>query len=121
VFALISLTLAALGVFAVSSFDVARRRHEMAVRVTLGATRRHLRHLILSAVVRPVVLGSALGLLGAWWSVRLVEGLVTGVPVYDARLYLGVAIFFVIVAATAAWFPARRAAQADPAETLRSN
>jgi predicted permease len=120
-FALISLILAGLGVFAVSSFDAARRRHEMAVRVTLGATRRHLRQLILRAVVRPVVIGSTLGLLGAWWSVRLVEGLVSGIPLHDARLHIGVAVFFVTVAALAAWLPARRAAHADPSEILRSN
>jgi ABC-type lipoprotein release transport system permease subunit len=119
-FAVISLTLAALGVFAVSSFDSTRRRHEMAVRVTLGATRRHLRRLILRGVVRPVAVGSALGICAAWWSGRLVEGLVSGVPVHDVRLHVAVAVFFVTVAAMAAWLPARRAADADPSETLRS-
>lgn len=120
-FAAIALTVAAIGVFAVSSFDATRRRHEMAVRVTLGATRRHLRRLILRGVVRPVAIGCALGVLVAWWAVRFVESMVSGVEVHDLRVHGGVAVLLILVAAAAGWLPARRAAQADPAETLRAN
>lgn len=120
-FAVIALTLAALGVFAVSSFDATRRRHEMAVRVTLGATRRHLCRLILRGVIRPVSVGSTVGVLVAWWAVRFVQGMVSGIEVHDVRVHGGGAVLLIVVAAAAAWLPARRAAHVDPAETLRAN
>jgi putative ABC transport system permease protein len=120
-FALIALTLAALGVFAMSSFDASRRRNEMAVRVTLGATRRHLGRLILKGVVGPVAAGSVLGVVAAWWAARFLEGLVSGMHVQDVRIHGAVALLLVVVAAAAGWLPARRASRADPAEILKSN
>ena len=120
-FAVIALSLSALGVFALSSFDAARRRREMAVRLTLGATRGHLGRLIVGSAIRPVVAGSALGMFVTWWAARLVEGLVVGVDVRDIRVQVAVSILMVVVSAAAAWLPARRAAGADPSSLLRTS
>jgi predicted permease len=118
--AAIALALAAIGVFALAAFDVARRRHEMAVRVTLGATQGDLRRLIQQGVLRPVLVGSAAGLIGAWWAAQFAQALVIDIDVHHPVRFAAVAGLFAAVASLAAWLPVRRAARTPPADVLRA-
>jgi ABC-type antimicrobial peptide transport system permease subunit len=119
-FASIALLLAAVGLYAVAAFDVARRRHEMGVRLTLGATGRDLRRLVIRAAVSPVLIGSTIGLLVTWWAAQFLQAFLFEVDARDPWTYGLVALTLVATAVVAAWLPARRAARTDPAMVLRS-
>lgn len=118
--AAIGLILAAAGLYALAAFEAARRRYEMGVRLALGASARDLRRLIIGGTIRPVVIGTALGLAAAWWAVRLLRAFVFAVDVYDPWTFGLVAVVLFATAAAAAWAPARRAGQIDPAAVLRA-
>jgi predicted permease len=116
----LSLVLAAVGLFAVTAFEVTQRRYEMGVRLALGATGRDVGRLVLSTAVRPVLVGSAAGLVAAWWAGQFLQAFLVDVDARDPWTYALVALTLVATAVVAAWLPARRAARTDPAEVLRA-
>jgi hypothetical protein len=120
-FALLALTLAAIGVYGVLSFSVAQRTRELAVRLALGADPGRLLRSVVGDGIRAVGAGMAAGLAGALLLGSMVRSLVFGVsPREPAVLAAG----FLVVAAAgmlAAWQPARRAARVAPMEVLRSD
>jgi predicted permease len=119
-FALIALLLAALGLFAVASFDVALRCYEMGIRAAMGASAAQIRSLVIRDALRPVAIGIALGLGIAYWSGQFLQSLVHGVDARDLGTLALVAGTLLVTAALAAWIPARRAARTDPAVVLRT-
>jgi hypothetical protein len=119
-FAVIALLLAALGLYAVTSFDVALRRYELGIRSSLGATAAMLRRAVAVDALRPVLVGTATGLVASYWISRWVETLVYDVDARDPWTFTSVAIVLVLTAIAASWFPARRAARIDPADVLRT-
>lgn len=120
-FGALGLLLAAFGLFAVASFDVALRRYEMGVRVALGASARQIRGLVVRDAVRPVVVGSAAGLLIAWWAGGFMQSLIHEVDARDPWTLALVILTLVATAVVAAWLPAGRAARTDPAVVLRQS
>src|SRR5690606_3070010 len=112
--------LAVTGLYAVAAFDVARRRFELGVRLTLGATRDDVRGLILRGVVQPVIVGTVLGLAAAWWLAQFLQAFVFEVDARDPWTATLVAAMLVLTAVLAGWLPARRAARTDPAIVLRA-
>lgn len=121
VFGALSLLLAAMGVYGVLSFAAAQRTREIAIRAALGADRRKLVRLVLDSGARVVVLGLAIGLVGSWYLMQLVRGLLFQVEPRDPLVF-GVAILtIVVVGVLAAFIPARRASRVDPMEALRSD
>jgi putative ABC transport system permease protein len=117
--ATIALLLAALGLYAVASFEMSRRRHEMGVRLALGASPHDLRRHILRITLRPVVFGTAAGALAIWLVVRLASASVPELSSRDPWTY-GAAVGLVLVtAALVVWPHARRAARLRPAVVLR--
>ena len=118
--AVIGLVLAAIGLYAVAAFDVARRRHEMGIRLSLGATAADLRRLVLASALRPVVIGAAAGLIGAWWAAQFLQAFVFEVDGRSPITYVLVALVLIVTAVFAAWRPAQRAARTDPTTVLRS-
>jgi predicted permease len=119
-FAVVGLLLAALGLFAVASFEVALRRYEFGVRVALGASAAQIGRLMLALSLKPVALGVIGGLAVAYWAARFVQSLVHQVDARDPWTMALVAVALVLTAALAAWLPARRAARVDPIVTLRA-
>jgi predicted permease len=119
-FAVIALLVASVGMFALLSFDLAWRRHEFGIRTSLGATRWDLVRQSLSDALRPVGLGAVVGLVAAYWAAGVIESLVVGVDVRDPWTLASVVLVVLLSAAVAAWLPARRASQVDPATVLRS-
>jgi putative ABC transport system permease protein len=119
VFAGIGLVLVTVGVYSVISYSVAQQRHEIGIRMVLGATARHVRLLVLATVLRSIFLGVGVGVLLAFLAGRGLASQIWGVSWYDPAT-LGAGIVILTVAGlAAAYLPAVRATRVDPAISLR--
>jgi putative ABC transport system permease protein len=119
IFAAVALGLAAIGVYAVVSYSVARRTREFGVRVALGATGGTVVRLAVNEALRPIVVGAAIGVLASLAAARLIESLLFEVSALDPIALGGAALVLVLVGAAAAWIPARHASRLDPVTALR--
>jgi ABC-type antimicrobial peptide transport system permease subunit len=118
-FGVVALGLAAIGLYGILSYAVTRRTGEIGVRVALGASRASILWLVGRQSVTLVVVGMALGCVGALALSRYVESLLFGVkPADPATLGIAAVVLFVITM-LAAWIPARRATAIDPVQALR--
>lgn len=117
---MIALLLAALGVFGVVSFAVARRTREIGIRIALGATPASVVRLVTGEGVRLVVIGLAIGLLAGLGVSRLVAGLLYGVSTGDPVVFLAVPAIVLPMALLGCWLPILRATRVDPMAALRS-
>jgi predicted permease len=118
-FAGIGVLLAAIGIYGVVGYLVAQRGREIGVRMALGAAPRTILAMIFANVARWTLGGAILGLLGTWWSARLLESLLFEVQPHDPFLLGLVLLFLLVVVIAAAWIPARRAMRVDPVVALR--
>jgi len=118
-FAVLGLLLAAVGIYGVMAYAVAQRTNEIGLRIALGAQARDVIGLILRQGLSLALLGTALGLAGAYGLTRLMKTLLFGVNATDPLTYAGVAALLVLVALLACYLPARRAAKVDPMIALR--
>jgi predicted permease len=116
--------LAAIGVFGVVSFAVARRRHELGVRVALGAGRRDIYATVLAVALKPVIagliLGVALGVPAALLFANVLIDLGLGASAKDPLIYAAAGASLVTIMLAALVAPARRAASINPLAALRS-
>jgi predicted permease len=119
VLAAAALLLAAVGLYAVSTFEMTMRRYEMGVRLSLGARGSDIRRMVLIDACRPLVLGMVIGLAGAYWTERYLQTFMYGVEPRDPAIYAAVIAILLMTALVAAWIPAQRAASVDPADVLR--
>ena len=119
VFAIVALGLAAIGVYAVVSYSVARRTREFGVRVALGATRGNVVRLALAEALGPVLVGSVLGMFAALAASRMMQAFLFEVSAIDPLALGGSMLALALVAAVAAWLPARHASRLDPVSALR--
>jgi putative ABC transport system permease protein len=119
IFALLALVLASVGIAAVVSYAVSRRTHEIGVRLALGASKIEVVRLLLKEGFRLTLAGIGIGLVASWGLLRVLESELYGVRASDPRPYLLLALVLGIVAMTACYVPARRAAKVDPLEALR--
>lgn len=120
-FALIGLLVAAVGLFAVLSFDLALRRYEFGIRASLGASVGDLMRTAVGNALTPVAIGVTVGLAAAWWMAEVLTAIVVGVDVRDPWTLMLVVATLVGTAVIAAWLPARRASRVDPAVVLRQS
>jgi len=100
---------------------VARRRHEMAVRLALGADQGRVLRLVLGEGARLVALGVAIGVPGVYATGRVIGGVLVGVSPFDPLTLAAVAAGLAVVAGVACYVPARRAARIEPAQSLLEN
>jgi predicted permease len=119
-FAAVALLLAIVGIYGVVSRAVAQRRHELGIRMSLGAARRDVLSLVLLDGLQPVIVGVAFGLAGGWVLSRWLSGLLFGVSPGDAVTYLAAPVALLVTAVLACLLPAMRAARADPLVALRT-
>jgi ABC-type antimicrobial peptide transport system permease subunit len=118
-FASLVLGLAAVGLYGIVSYSVARRRTEFGVRLALGAPRSRVASAVVGEVLLQVAAGIVVGLPLALVIARTAERLLFGVTPADPASYLLGAAALTMAACAAAWLPARRACSIDPADTLR--
>jgi putative ABC transport system permease protein len=118
-FGLVALVLAATGIYGVLSGSVTERMREIGVRVAVGATRGDILALIVRQGIMLTAVGVVIGLLGAAAASRALSSLLFGVSRLDPVTYLGVIALLAGVSIIACGLPAWRAAQIDPATTLR--
>jgi predicted permease len=119
-FALVALSLSAVGLYGVLAFTVARRTTEIGIRMALGAKRADVQRMILKQGMGIVVIALALGVGGALAAGRLLGSLLFGVAPTDPPTYAIVVAVLLAVSLLACWIPARRASGVDPAEALRA-
>ena len=119
-FAALALGLALVGVYGVVAYGAAQRAREIAIRVALGATRGDVIALVVGGGLPWTVGGIALGLLGAYATMRIMTGLLFEVKPTDPLTFGLTALAVMVVALGASFIPARRAAAADPAGALRA-
>jgi putative ABC transport system permease protein len=98
---------------------VTQRRHEIGVRMALGATRRDVLRLTVGQTGRLTVVGVGLGIVLSFLLGRLIEAGLLGVASSDARITGGLATILIASALVAGYLPARRAASIDPTVALR--
>jgi predicted permease len=118
-FAIFALLLAALGIYGVVGYSVARRRQELGIRMALGAQGSDLRNLVLLQGMSPVVVGWAAGVLAALVAGGVMRGLLFGVTAQDPLTIASVTLVVLVTAALACYVPARRATKVDPMVALR--
>jgi predicted permease len=121
VFSGIALALAAIGLYGVLSYGIARRTGEIAVRIALGAQRARVVTMILGETSLVVGAGLALGGALAYAATRLIGSRLYGVAAQDPLTLSGAIAALLLVAFGAAYLPARRAARLDPAIVLRAS
>jgi ABC-type antimicrobial peptide transport system permease subunit len=120
-FAALATLLAAVGLYGVLAYAVARRTRELGVRVALGAAAADLRRLVFGQVGRLVLAGGAVGLAAGLALGRAARSLLYGVEAHDPAAVAGAVAALAVVALGAAYLPARRAARVDPTRALRAD
>src|SRR6266542_5348091 len=118
-FAVGALLLSSMGLFGVVSGSVTRRRHELAVRLALGAGHGHVLRLVLKEGALLVMAGLLIGAPGIYIANRLIRGLLVSVSPSDPLSLLVAALGLLLVTMAACYVPARRALRIDPAQLLR--
>jgi len=119
-FSTTALALTAIGLFAVLSHAVARRSHEIGLRVALGASRPDVIRLVLGNGFAPLAIGIGIGLAGSVAVTRVMGRLLYGVSALDVAAFGGATALLVGIALTASILPARRASALDPVDALRT-
>jgi len=118
-FGVLALMLAAVGLYGVMSYGVARRRNEIGIRMALGADQARVLRMVLGELSIVVAVGTTVGIAGALGAARLVASLLYGVSPYDPLTLTFAAGVLSLVAALAGYLPARRASRLDPMTALR--
>jgi putative ABC transport system permease protein len=119
IFGALALILAAIGTYGILSYSVTERRHEIGIRMALGADRGSVLGMILGQGMRVTALGLIVGIVGSLLLTRLVSSLLFDVKPTDPATFVAVALFITVIAALACLIPARRATRVDPMVVLR--
>jgi ABC-type antimicrobial peptide transport system permease subunit len=116
----VAVALAAVGLFGLMSYSVARRTNEIGIRMALGARREDVLRLVLGESMVLVVTGVVLGVATALAASRLVTKLLFGLAPTDILSVLGAVLVMMLVSAIAGYLPARRASRVDPMVALHA-
>jgi ABC-type antimicrobial peptide transport system permease subunit len=117
----IALLLAAIGLFGLMSYSVARRTNEIGIRMALGAERLHVLRMVMGESMALVVIGIVLGVVVALAAGRFVAALLFGVAATDTLTMIAAVLVMLVVSAFAGYLPARRASAVDPMVALHED
>lgn len=120
VYAIASLIVAIMGLYAVMAYSVIERYREFALRIALGSTRQSIVSLVLRRTTGIAILGIVTGGLGSIAAVRLLHSMLFGVALFDPVTYCAAAAMLLLTVFVSALVPARRAASVNPMQALRS-
>ncbi len=120
-FALLALTLAALGLYGVVSYAVARKSREVGIRMSLGADAGRVVRMLMAEGLRLVAVGGLVGLAAAAGFGALLSRFLYGVGALDPLAFGSTLAVLVAVAVLASWVPARRATRIDPVRALKAD
>jgi ABC-type antimicrobial peptide transport system permease subunit len=118
-FAVAALALAAVGIYGVVAFSVARRTQEIGIRMAIGAERSDVLRLVVREGARLAIFGIAIGVAGSFLITRLLASLLFGISATDPLTFAVVAALLGAVALAASYIPALRATRVDPMVALR--
>jgi putative ABC transport system permease protein len=118
-FAAVALVLAAVGIYGVMSHSVSRRKHEMAVRMALGAQPVEVMRTVIRESMVLAMIGGAVGLIGALALTPMMKSLLYGVRATDPATLAIAAGVLGFIALLASYIPARRTTKVDPIVALR--
>jgi putative ABC transport system permease protein len=119
-FSLVSLLLAATGLYGVIGYRVTQRTREIGIRMALGATRSAVMRLMLSSSLGAVGVGLIVGIAGALLLARVLRATLFGITGTDLASYAGACLLLALAAAIACWRPVRRATLVNPVTALRT-
>jgi putative ABC transport system permease protein len=119
VFAMIALSMAGVGLYAVIAYAISQRTHEIGIRLALGARSRNILHLVTGQGVKLTLVGFGLGLAGAFAMTRIMSPLLYGISSADPLTFILISLLLLCVALLACWLPAQRATSVDPMLALR--
>ncbi len=119
-FGILAVVIAAVGIAGVLAFSVSARTNEIGIRMSLGAAPGRVQGMILREGGVLLVIGLVLGVTGAFFGARVIQGLLFGVAPHDPVTFIGVAVLMAVIGLVACWLPALRAARIDPAITMRA-
>jgi predicted permease len=121
IFGVVGLALAVVGVYGVMSSTVALQRHEIGVRMALGAEAGTIARMIILRGSRLLLAGMALGLVGSFVAARMVAGQIWNVKAFDPLAFGAVSAILLIAGIQACVWPALRAGRIDPITALRQD
>ena len=121
IFGASALTLAAIGMYGLMAYSVEQRTQEIGIRMALGADLQDVRRLIVMHGMKLALVGTVLGVGGAYWLTRFLAGFLFGVQSRDPAVFVLVPLFLSLIALIAAWVPATRATKVAPIDALRQS
>ena len=119
VLALIALVLASVGIYAVMSYAVTQRTHEIGIRMALGAQPRDILQMIVRQGMLLALIGITLGLIASYWLMQAMSRILYEVSATDPLTFTAISLLLLLVAFAANYIPARRATKVDPMIALR--
>ncbi len=119
IFGALALTLASVGIYGVLSYSISQRTQEVGIRIALGASPGQVLRMVVRQGMSLVLIGAAIGIVGAFFLGRMLATLLYGVKASDPITFTAVSLLLVAVALLAVYIPARRATKVDPLVALR--
>jgi putative ABC transport system permease protein len=120
VFATAALLLATAGLYSVIAYSVSQRKREIGIRMALGAQYLDVLKLIVGNGMRLVIFGVVIGLVGAFWLLRIISSLLFGVSTADPAIYVVASLALIFIGMLASFIPAQSASRTNPLIALRS-
>src|SRR5262245_13403793 len=120
IFAAAALVLAAMGLYSVIAYTVLQRKHEIGIRMALGASASEVFKHVLHEGLLLTIFGEAAGLITAFLTTRFLSRLLFGVTPADPLTFVSIIVILAAVALVACYIPARRATSVDPSLALRN-